>query len=222
MKFSPLAGGVWGGVDEVSPEPSGPENPGLLRFARKGAACAGLFFANVLATINIVMPAQADIPFGFLKEKQKNGISAFAERAALLNEDALASEAKQSRNIRTNVAHNGSGSRISTARMRSPLVRDDEIYIGSTVSNNCPAQAARPASEGVKKTKLDSGFTLRVPRNDEIYIGGTVSNNCPAQAARPASEGIIFMAEGHWAIEAPRANASEAKRADARARRLRA
>jgi|GEM_PF-2337286 len=30
------------------------------------------------------------------------------------------------------------------------------------------------------------------------------------------------MAEGHWAIEAPRANASEAKRADARARRMRA
>jgi len=55
----------------------------------------------------------------------------------------------------------------------------------------------------------------------DVMNGHAARNNRSAQAARPASEGIIFMAEGHWAIAAPRARAREAKRADARARRLR-
>jgi len=53
-----------------------------------------------------------------------------------------------------------------------------------------------------------------------IIKGRAVRKNSSTQVARPAYEGII-MAEGHWPIEGPCAHAHEAKRADARARRMR-
>jgi len=66
--------------------------------------------------------------------------------------------------------------------MRSPLVRDDEIYIGNTVSNNCPAQAA--AFEGVKKKPNGiPGSRYACPGMTMAINGRAVRKNGSAQVA---------------------------------------